>query len=399
MLGFWDRLWAVSVMEIRDYFWEVEQQKKKWEEYCIKCKLEIIDESIRIADIIMEAAEKQSSSRIHNAVVDGIKQLPLYGFYLVLQDQKEISKEQLQLINSYLVHMNIPYSYDAYMQTIREKSNSRQELLKLVEVSDTYAGDFWVQFFKILYRTESDTTYINKLIQAFANITMRFAALNANTEDRLLVVLEKFVHAVHQQAILCRSIPNDSIDVYGDAPFIEHFDKYKEQLFLVCNYCMDEDDEDFNPTGMFHSFTIGIIYQIIHSCRRGRADKETMMDDIFSKVDIGINSSAKDIFHYMEDIKAGENTTMLAYYAHMLTDIKGEGPLGWILLNRFGGTYNIQTGREVSVIKDAINFLMGMENYLEKKYPMSGFGSIASDYARTVLEIINKDIDENMTII
>ena len=46
----------------------------------------------------------------------------------------------------------------------------------------------------------------------------------------------------------------------------------------------------------------------------------------------------------------------------------------------------------------AINFLIGMENYLERKYPMSGFGEIASDYARNVLRLINKDIDETVTI-
>jgi hypothetical protein len=121
------------------------------------------------------------------------------------------------------------------------------------------------------------------------------------------------------------------------------------------------------------------------------------MDDVLSQIDVGTSVDGEYIFKYMED-KHGDETTMLAWSMHAFTDLEGNNPMGWILLNRLGGTYNLETKKSVLTLQEGMNFIIGMENYLFDKYPMSGFGKIATDYATRVLELVSKDVDENMTI-
>lgn len=398
MLSFWDKVWAVTAMTIRDYYKEVEDRNKRWEKFCEKCTSEIASENIAMVGLIEEIVEMQPSSRIHNSLALGLKELSLFAFYLIIKKQGQITKEQEKLIRDFFKNIDYPFTFEQYIQGTKINNGARQQLLDMVDISDTFAGEFWLQYFKLLYRTEAEPRYINRLVESFSMITMHFAALSGKEEDYVLDLLSNFLEKVQIQSVKCRELPDDEIDIYGDEPFVEHFNNFKKDTYAVCNYAMDEDDEDLNPTALFQAFSVGIIYQIIRRCKRSRVDKIKMMDDILSQIDIGISLGGEEIFRDMEDVKSGEYTTMLSFYAHTFTDIVKEEPLGWILITRFSGTYNLDTKKEVFAIKEAINFLIGMENYLERKYPMSGFGEIASDYARNVLRLINKDIDENVTI-
>ncbi len=398
MLSFWDRVWAVRAMAIRDYYKERKAQEERWEKFCQKCTAEILSECGSIASVISGAASKQTGSHVHKDLVDGIPELPLYGFYLVLRKQDKIAKEQENVLSMFFSTFSIPFGLSEYMESITKNNAARESLNNLVGISQTHAGGFWIQFFKVLYRTDEDTTNISKIIESFCSITMRFAALSGNTEEYLLTILEEFIKNVHLQSDLCRQVPNDVVDFYGDAPFIDHFKRYKDDTYKACNLTMDEDDENLNPKDFFRSFTLGIIYQVISRSTRSRQDKIKIIDDVLSIVDIDAGVDGAYIFKYMEDLQ-GEETSMLAAMMHILTDIEDGNPAGWIILTRGSGTYNLQTKKDNNAVTEAVNFIIGMENYLADKYPMSGFGEIASKYSKRVIEIINKDIDENVTIV
>jgi hypothetical protein len=398
MIGFWDRVWIVHAMAVREYFKERDAQQKRWDDFCQQSIEEILSEAGNITQYIQQATSKQTGKHIHNDLVQGILYLPLYGFYLVLQRQKELAKEQSRLLQTYFKHFNLPFTMNLFLDAAKRDNYARRNLLELVGISQTHAGSFWVQFFKVLYRTEEDTTYIQKVIDSFCTITMRFAAINGQMPDELLSILENFLKDVQTQAILCRQVPNDEVDFFGDAPFVEHFNKFKEDAYKVCNYTMDENDEDMNPTSLFQGVCLGGIYQVIKRCTRNRIDKIKMTDDVLSQIDVGTFVDGEYIFKYMEDLH-DDDTTMLAWSMHIFTDLEDKNPVGWILLNRLGGTYNLETKKSVRTLQEGMNFLIGMENYLSDKYPMSGFGQIASDYAQDVLELVEKDMDENMTIV
>ncbi len=398
MLSFWDRAWLIHAAAVRDYFKEREEQKKKWVDFCQKCTEELLAECRNIANLVDEAAGKQSGIHVHKDLVDGIVQLPLYGFYLVLSRQDGIAKEQSHILRLFFSHFRIPYSMNLFLSATKSDNYVRQDLLKLVGISEIMAGGFWVQFFKVLYRTDEDTTYISKLINSFCSVAMRFAALSGKTESYLLEILEKFLRDVHLQAELCRQIPEDDVDFYGDASFVEHFNRFKEDAYRVCRMTMDENDDTLNPTEFFKAFTLGIIYQVVRRCTRNRTDKIRIIDDVLAQVDIDGKVDGDYIFKYMEDFH-GEETSMLAYMMHLFTDLEDRKPMGWIMLTRASGTYNLETKKNIRAVQEAMNFIIGMENYLTDKYPMSGFGQIASEYSKEVAEIINQDIDENVEIV
>lgn len=141
-----------------------------------------------------------------------------------------------------------------------------------------------------------------------------------------------------------------------------------------------------------------IIYQVVKRCTRNRADKIKIMDDILPQIETGSKVDGAYIFTYMEDYDLN-NTSMLAAMMHVFTDLEGGNPSGWIMLTRFSGTYNLQTGKDIHAVEEAMNFIIGLENYLADKYPMSGFGDIASKYAAKIADIINLDIKKNVTIV
>ena len=399
MISFWERLWVAKMMMIRDYYKEKERNEKRWENFCQKCIEEITQECSSVVDTIRKAVDNQTGIYVHPDLVNGIIQLPLYSFYLILRTQNGISDYQNRLLKLYFDGFSIPYSKNDFINATKNNNSARKSLLELVGVSDSDVGSFWIQFFKVLYRTDEDTTYIENVISSFCAITMRFAALNNNTEKSIMTLLEQFIKDVHLQAYKCRELPNDSVDFYGDVSFIEHYNEYKNETFKICNYTMDDNDEFLNASQVFISFTAGIIYQVVSKCTRPRRDKEMIIDDIFSLCEFDYGIDGKYIFENMEDYDV-ENTSMTAAMAHMFTDLSGPNPAGgWIILSRAGGTYNLQTKEKVTALQEAVNFLLGLENYLVDKYPMSGFEKAASRYTTEALRIVKADMDENVTFV
>lgn len=398
MLDFWDHLWLAKLAVVENYYREKCEQEKKWEDFCQESIHEILSDAGKLVRIVQEYTDRQSGIHVHKDLVEGLKHLPIYAFYLVLGGQDKISREQRDLLTLYFSHFNMPYTVDSFLQAVRSDNTARKAFLELIGIDKEKAGRFWIQFYKLLYRTAEDTKPITDLIDSFCRIMMRFAAISHKDMDYLIPLMKSFVEAVHIQADICWEEPDDTIDFYGDYSFLEHFQEYKESSYAVCDHTMDPDDESLNPTDFFQAFTIGIIYQVIRRCTRNRSDKIRILDDVLNQCDIGADVDGSYVFKYLEDVQ-GEDTSMLAAMAQMLTDPDVKECVGWIILARASGTYNLDTNKNMNPVQDAINFIIGMENYLVDKYPMSGFGDVATTYARKVMDIISKDIDMNVTIV
>ena len=392
-LSIWDRMWIVRAAAIRDYYRERQSQKRKWEVFCQKCSKEIIDECIKVSTLIGDALKKQSGLHVDRDIIEGIRQLPLYGFYLVLQRQGRATGEQERLLHLFISKLTVPYSYEDYYKCLDSNNQVRQSLIDLVGITHEQAGRFWVRFFKVLYRTDGDTNIISALIDSFGSIIMRFAALSGKTEGYLLVLLKQFIEDVHYQSAICRTLPDDTIDLYGDNTFIDHYRKYKEDTLKVCRMTMDEKDEELNPLLFFETFTIGLIYQLIKRCTRKRKDKIAIMDDILSKIDIETTIDGNYVFTYMEDYQ-GKESTIIAYMIHTFTDLEQGNPVGWNILMRGSGTYNLKTRKDIKAVEEAINFMIGVENYLVDNYPLSGFGHLALEYTSKVMDYIGIEMSK-----
>lgn len=397
MLSFWDRMWIVHMHMVEDYYKEREKQRRRWRKFCNGCIDDITNESKKVIDVIENALSKQDSIYLDENILNGIIQLPLYGFHLVLRDQGKPSDDQERLIDIYLSHLKTGYSKSSFIQATNMNNYARQQLYELCDISDNNVGKFWVQFFKLLYRTDSDVSNVESVINSFCTMTMKFAAMNKEFDSSyLLRILESFIKAVHKQSVLCRDLPKDIIDIYGDSPFIEHFNNFISEMKVVLDFTIEEQTEEMNTQDVIKTFVVGVIYQIVSRCHADREDKIRMVDDILSKLNYDLSVDGKYIFKYMEDLH-GEETSMLAAMAHLYTDIDNNNPLGWIIVYRMSGSYNYQTHKPVHSLEEANNFIIGMDNYLNKKYPMRGYGRIAVEYFKRVGDYIQKDMDENVT--
>ena len=397
MLSFWDRMWIVHMHMVEDYYKEREKQRWRWRKFCNGCIEDITNEATNIIKVIENAVSKQDSIYMDNNLFNGIVQLPLYGFHLVLRNQGTPSEDQDRLIDIYLSHLQTGYSKASFIQATNMNNYARQQLYELCDISDNNAGKFWVQFFKLLYRTDSDVTNVENVINSFCTMTMKFAAMNKKFDSSyLLRILESFINAVHKQSVLCRDLPKDTVDLYGDSPFIEHFNNFISEIQVVLDFTIEEQTEEMNTKEVIKTFVVGVIYQLVSRCHADREDKIKMVDDILSKLNYDLSVDGKYIFKYMEDLH-GEETSMLAAMAHFYTDIDNNNPLGWIIVYRMSGSYNYQTHKPVHSLEEANNFMIGMDNYLNKKYPMRGYGRIAVEYLKRVGDYIQKDMDENVT--
>ncbi len=397
-MDFWNQICIASLMAVHDYYEDQEAQHDKWQDFCQKCTQEIMDECCKIADTVHESAEDRLRSDVPLDLLEGVKLLPLYSFYLVLRKQNEITEEQGDLIQLFLANIDVPYTMDMFQDAVNSDNYDLKPLIEMVGISEDYAGRFWIVFFNRLYRNQNRTEYISKLIDSFSYITMRFAALNRQPEERVVDILKTFIKNVQEQAERKPEITDNNIDFFGNVSFVEHYDQFKESAYKICRFTMEEDDPDFNPDIVIIAFSIGVVYQIISRCTGTDQQKEEMMGDVLSRIDVGIFVNGADMYR---EIGAAESddATGIPMAVHMLTDLDDGKPMGWIILSRAGGTYNLKTREEADVLEKACSFVSGIENYLAERYPGCGFGNIASNYANRAVEIVLQDFDENVTVI
>lgn|GEM_PF-5644970 len=391
MIDFWDRAWAIRAAMIHDYYREKERQRDKWKEYCDNTVQEILDDCVALTNALSELLKKQPGVHLHPCLRSGLICLPLYGFYLVQEGGKIFTKDQDFIVQSIFnsFRRDIPFSRQEYLEALTKDNDAKKRLFDLVEVTDDKTGEFWVQFFKLLYRIDADEEVLFEFFRPFMDLTMKFSVLGGVLESELVPILQMFYLRLKIQSIQCRNLPEDDLDLYGDKSYEEHFNEYKKEAYDVLNLTMDSDDEDLNPDLFFRYFTAGIIYQLISRCTRNVEDKVDITKEIFEQCGVPTHN-IRDLYKF-PNIPEDE-TTMFEWSAHVYTDPRG--PIGWQMLIRGAATYaeaRSDKDKPLKVTRAAINFLIGLENYLADKYQMSGFGTMAPVYCSYVVDLAIRD--------
>ena len=183
-----------------------------------------------------------------------------------------------------------------------------------------------------------------------------------------------------------------------DYTFTKHYKRFKDDAFKACHLTMDENDEVLNPRDFLDTFSLGILYHIIKFGSGSRQNKISIFDNMLSYLGLDVQVDGAFVFKYMEDI-GGNETTGLASMMHLYTDVEDGKPMGWIVLTRACGTYNLQTGKENCAVQEAVFFMRDVDLYLNEQYPGLGYGCILSKYINKVLDIIDKDIADNVKIV
>lgn len=391
MWSFWDALMFSTMMATRDYYRDRERNMLRMNQFKQKCMETISDNATSIVETISSVVKKQRTAYMSEFISEGIVQLPMYAFHVVLLRQRaSVTKEQKTVIEIFANNLTMPYSVRDFLSATTSDNNVRTYLNGMVGISTKHVGKFWKEFFKSVYRTETEEKVVTSIIEKFATIVMNFAIIGDAKANYAETILQEFMEAVGYQAVQCRSLPQDEIDIYGDVGYIEHYHSFENEYGKVVKLTKSV-EEGLPAFEIYPYFCMGVIYQVISKSTRNRTDKASCIDYIMKKCGMHFNYTGEQIVDSMERIAINEDNE-LGWWITNLVGTENSGLSFWQILATLSGKckdYNYET----TLIPKLCSFLIGMDGELAKQYPMSGFGNIAKPYLATKLEELNDLID------
>ena len=391
MWSFWDALMFSTVMAARDYYRDRERNMLRLNQYKQTCMEKISENASGILKDIGRVIEKQRTVYMSDSISEGIVQLPMYAFFLVLKYQPiNATKEQKKVVEMFSRNLSMPYSTNDFYFAVKSDNSTRSYIEDLVGISKTYAGKFWKEFFKAVYRTESEEEIVTSIIEKFANIVMNFAIIGDSKMNCAEIVLQNFMESVGFQAANCRRLPQDEIDIYGDKNYIEHYHNFENEYKKIVRLTKSE-EEGLPAFEIYPYFCMGVIYQIVNQSTRNRVDKATYIDYVMKQCGMKFSYDGNQIIDSVQKSVINQDNELGWWISNLLSNEKA-GLSFWQIMATLSGKckdYNYDT----VLIPELCGFLIGMDGELNKKYPMSGFGNLAKPYLANKLKELNDLID------
>lgn len=391
MWSFWDALILTTMMSVRDYYRDRERNILRVNQFKQKCIETISDNAMGILEDIKGVVEQQKTSYMSNAISTGIVQLPMYAFYLVLINQKVgVTKEQRKVIDMFYRNLTMPYSQYDFLSSIKSDNHASLYIKEFVGISKVHIGKFWTEFFRAIYRTETEEKVVTGMIEKFATIVMNFSMLGDTKSNYAETILQNFMEAVGYQVSQCRTLPKDKIDMYGDAGYVEHYHAFEKEYTKIVKLTKS-DEEGLPAFDIYPYFCMGVVYHVVNRSTQDRQDKASCIDYVMDACNMDFGYTGIQIIDSVEKIDVGQDDE-LGWWINNLTSTESEGVSFWQIMATLGGKckdYNYET----NLIPELCGFLIGMDGELAKKYPMSGFGDIAKPYLMEKLQDISDMID------
>ena len=338
--GFSDALAFAVAMTVRDMSREKEKRLIKTQKFYQECYERIANDSEQAFNIVSKVVKKASRRYIPNEIASGSTYLALYAFALVIERQGRVTKEQSKIIRIYFNNMSFPFSESAYLSAARtggEVGNFRN----VISISKSYAGGFWVNFFRALYKSGTQKD-LQDMIDYTTSIIMRFSILG-NPDSNIS-------NAICQNFIDRSNITNDISK--------EELLPYLELQILNC------------------------ICDVVMMTKQPKSVKLRMMNDAvrLSGIHTGVTPE-----QYVREI--ANNTEMGQFYKTMFSS---GNPLGsfWLVIFTMGGQlYGTDaTDEPIGIVNNIFSILIQIENYLDEKYNFLGKDSIAKEYMLHIIE-------------
>lgn len=391
MWSFWDAFMFSTIMAAREYYRDRERNVLRVNRFKQNCIENIANNATEILKNIQLVVEKQKTAYMSSSISEGIVQLPMYAFYLVLKNQPfGATKEQKKVVEMFIDNFSMPYSESDFINSINFNNNAILYIEGLVGISKTHVGKFWEEFFKSIYRTESEQEYVTSIIDKFANIVMDFSIIGDSKMNHAETVLQNFMESVGFQAVNCRKLPQDEIDIYGDKSYIEHYHKFESEYINVVRLTKSE-EEGLPAFDIFPYFCMGVIYQVVSQSTRNKKDKASCIDYVMEQCGMKFSYNGNQIIDSVEKNLINHDNELGWWITNLLSN-ESAGVSFWQIMATLSGKckeYNYNT----VLIPELCGFLIGMDGELNKKYPMSGFGNLAKPYLKYKLEELNDLID------
>lgn len=370
--GFSNALAFAVAMTVRDMNREKEKRLIKTQKFYQECYEKIANDSEQAFNIVTKVVQKASRRYIPTEILSGSTYLALYAFSLVIERQGSVTKEQSKIIKIFFDSMDFPFSQSAYLSAARTGAEVG-DFRKIISISKSYAGGFWVNFFRALYKSGTQKD-LQEMVDYTTSIILRFSILGNPDSNLYKGIGQNFIDSVNYQINQVREISINEVDWLGVIPIEDRLEEMKifyETLIDNSNITEDIPKDELLP--YLELQILNCICDVVMMTKQPKSVKLRMMNDAvaLSGIHTGVTPE-----QYVRDI--ANDTEMGKFYKTMFSS---GSPLGafWLVLFTMGGQLGA-TYEPIGIVNNIFSILIQIENYLDEKYNFLGKDSIAKDY-------------------
>ncbi len=369
-----------SAMAANEFFNEIDSStsRKKSKQECFEA---IGESSQNMFKVLSDRLGLNNAPSISENLINGITQMPLYCVRLILEKQKnDMSIEQSQALNLYFDNFSYPYTISDFSKSIKYENQVAKECYELLAIDNDCAGLFWKDFFREIQNRGDCYEIIDEFIQEFSNCAINFSLLGNNSNDLAIGILTNLINSIYDQFVIFEDKLEKNIEIVADANYFDHLNNMDSEIHIIeaLSNCQEE---GLDLLELYEYFCMGIFYLVINEGICAQAEKYDIFDQTVSFCNKEFGFNGKEIF---DSFKYAEGLGPL-----ILNMVSTEFDNNfWVLLATVINKCTLLCGYESGMIKECIDFVIGLDQTLCIEYPNSGYGNFARKYAQNCLEQI-----------
>lgn len=381
-MGFWERLSFSLALAARDAAKEKRREEEKIQNArnkAIKRHFDALADNYGTwSELITGVVEEANPSYIASEIYAGLRYTPIYIYLKVLRVQGSMpTNEQKKMLDLYFNNMTLEFTQTDYLAAIFSENAVSRKVKETVEVTPSFAGVFWQEFFRALYKTNRNTKILCDIENCINVFAVEFSALSEMSNHEAFQISRQFGEGLKIQASECRKLPTKDIDFIGEEHYLEH-KKKMNNIAMSLLYSAGQQDE-LQLDEILPNYYVAILKEVIDRSTRNQADKAMILDEAINICNINIDFSGYDI--YLHFNKKDE-----------LYDFLSVLPTSMITIMFGLGSDSHREDDAMTFFKEMYGFLVGVEQELNNKYPFSGFEGIAKKYFDETLKRMEKVI-------
>ena len=385
--GFAESIAFAAIMTLRDMSKEEEKNRKliKTQKFYQECYERIADDSRHAFDTVMKVAQKASKCYTPSELATGTTYLPLYCFSLVIEKQGRLTHEQSKVLNIFFDNMTYPFSQTSYISAAL-KGNSIGDFYDVIDISDSHAGKYWINFFRALYKSGTQQDF-QEVVDYTTSMIMRFAILGNPNSDISLEISKKFVSNANYHINKARNIGLTEIDWLGIVPISDRLcEMRKFYTTLIDSTDITEEISREELLPLIDELILRCICDIVMMTKHPNSTK---MEMLTSAVQFAELTPFIQPEQYVKEIA---NNSEIGQFSDLMFSCGESASTFWKVLLIMGSKAN-KTSEALAVANDVLSILLQVENFLAEKYRFLGDESISRKYMLHIMSTLAKECE------
>lgn len=379
MSKFWGRFMQASAMAANEFFNESEQSRKA--KYKQKCAEKVAESSQNMFNIVCDRLDLYNAVSIPKNLVDGSTQMILYIVQLVLRKQNgPISEKQHQLVDTYFENFTCPYSKREFFESLRISNHVTKRIEELLAIDHECVGLFWKEFFKAIDSRNDSYEIIDDFIKELSTCITNFTLLGDNEIILSDGIMNNFKDSIYDKFAESENSSLNDMESNNQNNYIEHFHNMENEIHLIQIMSNCEEDE-LNLLELYEYFCMGLFYLVINQGVGSLEEKSNIFDRTAILCTKEFEFSGKEVFESFKYDKG-----LGPFILNMVSNEYDNN--FWTLLATLISKCSMLCEYKSEMIKECLDFMIGLEQSLSDEYPESGYGNFAANYAQSSLQHI-----------